>query len=494
MAVARLDVLTGLDQLQQQWLNADQQYAVQHVLNSRDRLVIIRGGAGTGKTSLLREAVNGIEAQGRKVFTFAPSSDASRGVLRSEGFDATTVAELLVNQELQTKITDNVIWIDEAGLLGTRTMKKVVDLAQQKNARVILSGDWKQHGSVERGAAMRLLEQQAGIKPALVRKIQRQVGVYRNAVTLLADGQTHDGFQALHDLGWVKEVEDEDDRYRLMAQDYAEIIERGESVLATAPTHKEGELLTLAIRGELVRRGLIAKESEALTQLKPLYLTTAEKADGERVTEGDVLVFTQNVKGFKRGQRLKVKDGLPANLKEIAGRFEVYRQQEVSLAKGDIIRITGGGKTKDGQHRLDNGTVYQLRGFTDNGDLRLHNGWIVARDYGFLAPGYVSTSHSAQGKTVKHVLIAESSMSYPAAGREQFYVSVSRGEKSATIYTDNRVGLADAINKSDPRITATELLHHRPTDSIRRAERAKLLSRIRSPRPHQSKEPSHERQ
>ena len=97
--------------------------------------MVIRGGAGTGKTSLMREAVNGIEATGRKVFTFAPSSDASRGVLRSKGFEATTVAELLANPELQQATKGNVVWIDEAGLLGSRTLKKVMDIA----AKIILA-------------------------------------------------------------------------------------------------------------------------------------------------------------------------------------------------------------------------------------------------------------------------------------------------------------------------------------------------------------------
>jgi conjugative relaxase-like TrwC/TraI family protein len=477
--------------VQQQWLNPDQQNAVQHVLNSTDRLMIIKGGAGTGKTSLMRETVNGIEATGRKVFTFAPSSEASRGVLRAEGFEATTVAELLVNRELQQKVVGNVIWVDEAGLLGSRTMKRLFDIAQEQHSRVVLSGDWRQHGSVERGAAMRLLEQQAGIRPAVVRKIQRQDGAYRDAVALLADGYTLEGFQALQKMGWVKEIDDEGDRYRLIAKDYADILHRGETVLATAPTHAESDLLTAAIREELLRRGMVAKESHAITQLKPLYLTTAEKADGERIAEGDVIVFTQNAKGYQRGQRLKVRDGLPANLKEIAGRFEVFRQQEIQLAKGDMIRITGGGKSKEGR-RLDSGTFFQLTGFTEHGDMRLNNGWVVARDYGFISTGYSSTSHSSQGKTVKHVLVAESSVSYPAAGQQQFYVSISRGQKSATVYTDKAMGLAEAILKSDARMSASELLAGTPAETVRRTARAKAIGTARQQPPRIAKEQVYE--
>jgi molybdopterin-guanine dinucleotide biosynthesis protein len=65
---------------------------------------MLLGGAGTGKTTLMQQAVAAIEAGGHKVFTFAPSAEASRKVLRDEGFSsATTVAELLVNTKLQAE-------------------------------------------------------------------------------------------------------------------------------------------------------------------------------------------------------------------------------------------------------------------------------------------------------------------------------------------------------------------------------------------------------
>jgi conjugative relaxase-like TrwC/TraI family protein len=157
-------------------LNEGQRQAVLHVGNSPDRVIMIRGAAGVGKTKVMREAVDAIEANGKKVFTFAPSADASRGVLREqEGFrNADTVARLLVDEKLQQQAKGNVLWIDEAGLLGTRTMAQLFDLADRLDARIILSGDRRQHGSVERGSALWLLETEAGIVPAEIRTIQRQ--------------------------------------------------------------------------------------------------------------------------------------------------------------------------------------------------------------------------------------------------------------------------------------------------------------------------------
>ncbi len=117
------------------WLNADQQAAVRHVLNSSDRVIAIRGAAGVGKTSLMQEAVEAIEHGGHQVFTFAPSAEASRGVLREAGFaQAETVARLLQDEALQKRIKGQVLWIDEASLLGTKTLAAVFDLAKAQDA------------------------------------------------------------------------------------------------------------------------------------------------------------------------------------------------------------------------------------------------------------------------------------------------------------------------------------------------------------------------
>lgn len=65
----------------------------------------------------------------------------------------------------------------------------------------------------------------------------------------------------------------------------------------------------------------------------------------------------------------------------------------LALASGDRIRITAGGKTKDGKHRLNNGALLTVQGFTKQGDILVDHGWVIARDYGHLTHGYVVTSH-----------------------------------------------------------------------------------------------------
>jgi len=458
------------------WLNDEQKRAVAHVLSSRDRIVLVRGGAGVGKTTALKEIAEAIEERGKKVIAVAPSADASRGVLRTEGFaQADTVARLLVDLRLQERARGNVILVDEAGLLGTKTMRELFDLAGTLQSRVILSGDRRQHASVERGSALRLLETEAGLVSAQIKTIQRQKDAYKRAVEALSEGRTADGFQRLDDLGWITQIGDTQQREAAIAEEYVKSIKEVDKVLVIAPTHIEGDRITQAIRSRLKASGVLGP-SRTVATLRNLHLTQAERADSVNLLPGDVVIFTQNARGHQKGERLTVgRNTIPLDL---APRYQVFRPGTLDLAKGDILRVTQNGLTKDGAHRLDNGARYTVAGFTRTGDVQLSNGWVVDRDWGHLAHGYVSTSHAAQGRTVDRVIIAESEVSLPAASPEQFYVSVSRGRQSARIFTDSTHALLDAVTRQDERMSATELAQERDTREIAAALRRHAAQHI----------------
>jgi hypothetical protein len=255
-------------------------------------------------------------------------------------------------------------------------------------------------------------------------------------------------------LGWIREV-GAADRYKTLAADYVTTVMAGKSALVVSPTHVEGEQITDEIRTELRRAGKLGKEQRQFTILTNANLTQAQRRDAVNYYPGDVLVFHQNAKGHTRGQRIVVGDA-PLPLDQ-AGRFQMYYQDTLPLAAGDVVRITANGKTGDSQHRLNNGAIYSVACFTDSGDIRLTNGWTIARDFGHIDHGYVVTSHASQGKTVDRVFIGQTSLSDAAASREQFYVSVSRGREQATIYTDDKRGLHEAVQQTDDRLTATEI-------------------------------------
>ncbi len=461
-------------------LNEGQRRAVRHALESTDRVILIRGTAGTGKTTMMQETVEAIEAAQTKVFTFAPSAAASRGVLAAEGFkDADTVARLLKDEKLQDQVRDAVIWVDEAGLLGVKTTAQLFDLAEKQNARLVLSGDRRQHGSVERGAALRLLETEAGLVPAEIRDIQRQKGAYKQAVQLLSEGRTEDGFAQLADLGWVKEAPEEE-RYKLLANEYVESVCAGKSALVISPTHAEGDRITQEIRDALKRRHrigdpeerpIIGREERTFVSLQNAHLTLGERADVVNYAQGDVIEFHQNAKGFRKGDRLTADASvLPLDQAE---RFQTYRKGTISVAPGDLLRLTKNGRTKDGLHRLNNGAIFKVKDFTAGGDILLGNGWTLDKDFGHIAHGFCVTSHASQGSTVDRVIIGQSAESFPASSREQFYVSVSRGREKATVYTDDKMRLLEAVGQCDERLSATEFAQEQA-----RRERGMMMERM----------------
>ena len=475
-------------------LSGEQRSAALAILNSRDAVTGLIGGAGTGKTRMMQATVKAIEDGGKQVFTFAPSAKASRGVLRSEGFaSADTVERLLTDPKLQSKVKGQVLWIDEAGLLSTRDMKRVFDLAKQKEARLILSGDAKQHASVVRGDALRLLQRDAGMQFAELKQVRRQTNeAYRDAVTAISGGdalakdgrtQLEHGIETLDKMEAIIEVEG-DERYRQIAADYvastAEVNKRGEhkTALVVSPTHAEASHVTDAIRDSLKEAGRIGGKEREVLSLRQLGLTGAQRTDAGNYRPGDVVQFVQNAKGYKRGERVTVceagaagvtatrEDGRaePLTLSQ-AARFQVYEAKPLALAQGDRIRVTmngfssdtrrGGGSAKS---RLNNGDVFEVDGFDKNGNIKLANGFIVPKNYGGLTHGYVVTSHASQGATVDKVLIALGSESFAAANRQQFYVSVSRGREAVRLYTDDKAGVLDAVKANAARLSATELM------------------------------------
>ena len=160
-----------------------------------------------------------------------------------------------------------------------------------------------------------------------------------------------------------------------------------------------------------------------------------------------MLQFHQNAKGFKNGARLIVNDGVAPPI-ELANRFEVYRPvQQLALAVGDRIRITAGGKTKDGKHRLSNGSLLTVEGFTRRGDIVVDHGWVIDRRFGHFTHGYTVTSHASQGKTVDKVIVAMSSESLPATDQRTAYVAVTRGKEQALVFTDDRYELLRAMKR-----------------------------------------------
>jgi ATP-dependent exoDNAse (exonuclease V) alpha subunit len=458
-------------------LSEEQKAAVRHVLESRDRVTGIMGRAGVGKTMVLHEVANGIEEQGKRVVVVAPTAETAREVLRSAGFkDADTVASFLVSERLQERARNGVLVIDEAGLLSTRQMHRVFELASELNTRIVLVGDTHQHHAVDRGDALRLLRDRAELKLAAIETIRRQRGLYREVVGCLADGKVAEAFEGLDRMGEIHEIDDES-RHRMLAERYVEGTRKGKSMLIVSPTHAEIRQVTQSVRESLQSQGRLRNQRE-IEVLHRLDLTEAQRESLTSYRQGQAVQFLKSAKGIEAGTRLEVVEVLKGgvvmrddknremlvDVSHQADRFNVYDRDAVPVGLGERIRITQNGKTNG--HRVSNGNLYTVVGFDERGGIKLEGGMTLAKDWCHFTHGYAVSSHASQGKTVDEVLLAIGDDSLIATNLEQFYVSVSRGHQSVSIFVQDREALFDAVQVSDRRLSALEMLDQKPLPEL----------------------------
>jgi len=471
-------------------LSEEQKQSIITIFDSTDAVVSVRGGAGTGKTSFIKSAVHGLQKAGKKVYLFAPTARASRSTLRDEGFkNADTVARLIQSSEKNGKLQGSLIWIDESGLLSNQEMQKALEIARSYNARIVLTGDTKQHTSVARGDAMRLLENKTDLEQTALTKIFRQKPeIYRQAIEHIQNGQTDEAFDLLEKMGVIVEDENPQKRYKKLAEDYTKITQSGQSVAVVSPTRIEGEHITNFIRQELKNEGLIAKEDRQYQILKNRKLTKTQSRS-RVLEEGTIVQFHDNqikeyglenntpytvhidTYGFRYVEaKMKNEKGKSTIKKPVLLKdgweniYSTYYKQNINLATGDTIRITQNSRLRYTKNvEITSGQKLEIVGFGATGniqaiDSKTQKTYLLPKDFGNFEYGLVSTSQSFQGGSVDHILIGQSSGSFSATDRKQFYVSTSRGKQGISIYTDDKNDLREAVRPAKTRMSAHELM------------------------------------
>jgi len=469
--------LTSKDYEIPDYFNKEQKKAVLHMWASNDVVTMIEGKAGVGKTTVMKTVANGIERDNKAFFALAPTSDATNMLAKDNFTHTHTFAEFLVNKKLQESAKGQVVWLDESGMVGTRQMGQLFDLADKHDFRVILTGDTKQHSAIQRGDAMRLLKEKTGLQVVKITKSQRQkVEFFKNAIKSISKGDVKEGYEQLNKRGAIKEVKDDTIRYQYIANDYVDTLNKGMSVLVVTATNAEKKLITDEVRKALKESGRIDANGRLFTQHKTIHLSAAQKKDIRNYTIGQHIELNQNVTGFTKGERVEVIgttsgqldvktiDGKRKSLAvDNAERFNLFEKQSIEIAKGDNIRINKGGTSEvyDKKTRFDNGSVYEVEGYTEQGDIVLKGGRILSSGYGNVDYGIVSTSYSSQGQTVDKVIGDE------LANLEQFYVSASRGKFEISIYTSDKDKLLKQIQRTSERLSASELLNQEGHESWR---------------------------
>lgn len=461
-------------------LSKEQFRAVQKILRSWDRIVVLQGDAGTGKTTTLKEVVRGIERRGGKPFCCAPSSGAADVLRKDLTADANTLQQLLVNPSLAARVQEQAIIVDEAGLISTRQMRDLCRLAKENDCRLVLVGDIKQHSSVEAGDALRALEKFGEVEVASLRTIHRQVDpAYRIAVRYLATKKPYQAFQQFCSIGAVREIKDQKELFQRAAEDYVKTLHKGKSCLAISPVWSEIHQFTDAVRVQLREAKLLPSEQHTVKTFSSHQWTKAERKDVRNYQAGDVLAFHRKTAVFEKGEVLRCigkqerqvvveranGDRYAFNPKQITS-YDIGLERELAIASGERLLLRGNCKLQ----KLQNGDIVEVSGLGGDGSLQLKDGRVIPTDFRQFTYGYATTSHAAQGKTVDRGIVIMSDEGIRASNLRQAYVSHSRFRENMALYVSDERAAKDAFATDADRQLAMEL-NRQDAAHIRECER-----------------------
>ena len=467
----------------------EQRTALCRLLTSRDFITLFRGGAGTGKSFVLKRLAEDLITNGHSVTVLAPQRQQVVD-LRKDGLpQPTTVADFLNRQAMPEH---GVVVVDEAGQIGARQMLELIRIVSARKGRIIFSGDTRQHGPVEASDALLALERYANLRPAELETIRRQdpqlgrnisekksIRQYRRAVKDAAAGRLAESFERLDRMGAVQSCGLGDQQQQL-ADEYLRLAENGQSLVVVAQTWAEVHRVNERVRVALKKKGLVAADEHQVEVLEKVDLTTAQKRDERFFSSEQTVVLNQPLRGFAPGTRGKlsgiVKRGV---LVEVGGkalliphqqldRINICRPLTIALGNGDRLQVKANRRMSTGQ-AVTNGELVTVKTVCADGRIDLADGRTLDASFREFLPGYAVTSYGSQGKTVDFVLFSDSAVR-AATDSRQWYVTISRGRRGIRIFTPDKEQLRENVIRSGNQPLALdlvagrvrELLNHRP--------------------------------
>ena len=356
-------------------LSAQQREAFEHVTGQADLTVLV-GVAGAGKSTMLDSARRAWEAAGYSVKGGALAGIAAEGLETASGIQARTLAswEHRWASDRDRLGRRDVFVIDEAGLIGTRQLGRILESVEKAGAKVVLVGDPEQLQAIEAGAPFRGIAAQAGVTE-LTEVRRQQQDWQKDATKQLATGRTVEALAAY---------------------------EREQRVMA-APTREAARRTMLAAweRSGRERPGesrlLLAYTRDDVRQLND-QARVLRQAAGE-LGKGEVIETERGPREFAAGDRL----------------YFLKNEHSLGVKNGSL------------------GTVEQIRG----GMLQVQmdgeaNRRVVvdANLYPHIDHGYAATVHKAQGATIDRTFALATSH----WDRHTTYVALSRHRHDAAVF------------------------------------------------------------
>lgn len=346
-------------------LSGEQRAAFDHATDGGGLSVVV-GYAGTGKSAMLGVAREAWERGGYEVRGAALSGIAAEGLENGSGIASRTIASMEHgwSQGRDMLTARDVLVIDEAGMVGTRQMERVLSHAADAGAKVVLVGDPQQLQAIEAGAAFRAIhERHGGVEITEVRR--QHEGWQQDATRHLATGRTGEAIRTYADKGMVHAAETREQARNNLVERWDCDRQANPDASRIILTHTNDEVREL---NEAARDRM-----RAAGELGDDVCLKVERGDRD-FASGDRIMFLRNERS------LEVKNGT-------LGTVEQVNQQGMTV------------RTDDGRS-----VAFDTKAYAN------------------VDHGYAATFHKAQGMTVDraHVLAT------PGMDRHSSYVGMTR--------------------------------------------------------------------
>jgi len=360
-------------------LSGEQQVALKHLTQGGDIACVV-GFAGTGKSYMLGAAREAWEAQGYRVHGMTLSGIAAENLEGGSGIKSGTVASRLWHWERDRErlTSKDIVVVDEAGMLGSRQMAKIIEEVHCAGAKVTLVGDPEQLQAIEAGAAYRAIAERIGFVE--MRDIRRQIEAWQQQATRdFASERTADGLLAYEQHDNVHTFNTKDSAMSGMIEQWDEVRSQplDKSQIMLAYTRDEVRQLNEQARSMRHAQGELGQDH------------TVETSRGQRTfAEQDRIYFLRN-----DNRELHIKNGT-------LGTIEKINDDKL------IVRLDHGDREK--ARRVE----------------------FSLKDYNDIDHGYAATVYKAQGVTVDRTHVLASSY----FDRHSTYVAMSRHREGADLY------------------------------------------------------------